>query len=221
MSEPVWKSNDLSCHRAEMLGLVDEPECAACAEWIYSGTINSDHSGTCERKCRACERKSPEHNHPRGMMFVGWGHGWQTCSVCDGITIVFPSLPKADTRDERQEAVREWIVRAFGPNTVVISERVSRVIEEAVELAQSEGFNETMIMNIVKHVFAKEPGKPRQEVGGLGVTILAYCASKGLSADTEEKREFERVLRMPLQYFRKRQEVKHAAGIAIEANPDE
>jgi len=23
-------------------------------------------------------------NHPTGMIFVGWGHGWQPCSSCGG-----------------------------------------------------------------------------------------------------------------------------------------
>jgi len=35
-------------------------------------------------ECPACRRQEGETNHPRGMIFVGWGRGWEPCSRCGG-----------------------------------------------------------------------------------------------------------------------------------------
>lgn len=37
-----------------------------------------------EKVCPACEKQEGEVNHPRGMVFVGWGLGWQACPHCGG-----------------------------------------------------------------------------------------------------------------------------------------
>ena len=34
--------------------------------------------------CKSCEKRPAEINHPPGMIFVGWGTGWQTCPNCNG-----------------------------------------------------------------------------------------------------------------------------------------
>lgn len=34
--------------------------------------------------CDNCIKKPDEKNHPPGMMFIGWGHGWQPCLSCGG-----------------------------------------------------------------------------------------------------------------------------------------
>jgi len=34
--------------------------------------------------CEACAPDTEEANHPVGMIFVGWGHGWQPCQSCGG-----------------------------------------------------------------------------------------------------------------------------------------
>ena len=43
------------------------------------------------RPCKACAKQEHEVNHPPGMVFVGWGRGWQTCVTCDG-TGELPSI---------------------------------------------------------------------------------------------------------------------------------
>jgi hypothetical protein len=97
-------------------------------------------------------------------------------------------------------------VRAtFGDSLLATEERVSRVVEEAVELAQAEGVPAERLHALVRHVYAKPPGDPAQEVGGVGVTVLAYCAAVGISADDAEAREVERVLALPVDHFRRRQ----------------
>lgn len=119
------------------------------------------------------------------------------------------------TRDERQQQVYEWVRTTFGLANQDAHERVLRFFEEAVELAQTEGVSEDELLRIVRHVLAKSPGAPEQEAGGAGTTLLAYCASKGFSADAAERREFERVLSVPAEHFRQRHQSKVDAGIAM------
>lgn len=46
--------------------------------------------------CPQCRRKPHEKNHPIGMIFVGWGHGWVECNACEGT-----GLKTEETCDEQ------------------------------------------------------------------------------------------------------------------------
>jgi hypothetical protein len=118
-------------------------------------------------------------------------------------------------RDARQRAVLQWVGDTFGPLALAPYERAQRVLEEAVELGQAEGLTPERARAVVDHVYGKPPGDPAQEAGGLGVTLLAYCEARGLSADGEEVREFRRVLAIDPAHFRARHNVKADAGIAV------
>lgn len=122
-------------------------------------------------------------------------------------------------RNRRQEQVAQWVERTFGAPALDVSERIARLLEEAIELAQAEGFPPALAHALVDHVYEKRPGEPLQEVGGLGVTILAYCAAVGFSADAAEEKEVARVLAIPPEYFRARQNVKADAGVALRVEP--
>jgi len=37
--------------------------------------------------CDACKRRPGEQNHPAGMIFVGWGRGWEVCGECNGTQV--------------------------------------------------------------------------------------------------------------------------------------
>lgn len=121
------------------------------------------------------------------------------------------------SREDRQRAVVKWAGETFGKDSLTSVERAMRVIEEAVELVQAEGIPIGRVLAVVDHVYKKSPGDPAQEAGGLGVTLLAYCAVRGLSAEQEETREVERVLAIDPAYFRARHNAKAVAGIAVHA----
>lgn len=118
-------------------------------------------------------------------------------------------------RDVRQAHVGQWVRATFGDHTMAIRERAQRLLEEAVELAQASGLSPDDARAIVGHVFSKPMGEPRQEAGGLGVCLLAYCEAAGFSADEEERREFERVQAIDPAHFQRRHNRKADAGIAV------
>lgn len=123
-------------------------------------------------------------------------------------------------RDDRQTAVHTWVVATFGETCANSRmERAQRVLEEAIELAQAEGLVIHQVYAVARHVFDKPAGYPKQEAGGVGVTLLAYCATRNFSADEAEYREFERVQKIDPGVFRARQNVKADAGIAMHARP--
>ncbi len=123
------------------------------------------------------------------------------------------------TRDQRQVAVYRWVVETFGEPNANVTERVLRFFEEAVELAQAEAIAIDQLHAIISHVYRKPPGKPRQEVGGIGTTLLAYCEAKGISAEAAEEAEWQRIQSIKPEFFRQRHNLKADAGIAKTAPP--
>jgi hypothetical protein len=119
------------------------------------------------------------------------------------------------SRARRQSQVYGWCASTFGESVALdMVERVRRLLEEAAELAQVDGLSEDSAVKLIRHVYSKPPGKRAQEVGGVGVTLLAYCEAAGLSADYCERDEIDRILSLPHEYFRKRQNIKAAIGVA-------
>ncbi len=120
-----------------------------------------------------------------------------------------------DDRAERQIEVEKWVIKTFGAVCFhSIEERVLRVVEEALELAQSEFIPQEKILELLGHVFSKPRGEPKQELGGLGVCMLAYAASKRINCDIMEVVEVERIKRLSPAFFRTKQNIKAAKGLA-------
>lgn len=63
--------------------------------------------------------------------------------------------------DVAQRVAHQWASDTFGDAAVTnLPERVTRVLEEAIELAQAEGVSEGAAHKLVAHVFAKPAGDP-------------------------------------------------------------
>lgn len=78
-----------------------------------------------------------------------------------------------------------------------------------------------MAHRLIDHVFSKEAGEIGQELGGVGVTVLALAHAAGIDADAEEQREIARVRSKPLQWFWERNRAKNEAGFDVTgAYPD-
>ena len=118
------------------------------------------------------------------------------------------------SRPERQQLVTDWCRRAFGRESQEDrGKRALRVLEEAIELFQSEGGSRAQAEALLDRVYARAAGEPHQEVGGISVTLLSYCSAAGLSADSCEVAEIERVLKRPLDEARRRHDEKTRAGL--------
>lgn len=119
------------------------------------------------------------------------------------------------SRNQRQKAVYQWASETFGAHNAIPFERALRLFEEATELVQAEGVSEQLLFDIISHVYGKPLGDAKLEAGGVGVTLLAYCESKGISADDAEHKEAYEVLTRDPEYFRARHNLKADARIAL------
>ncbi len=122
-------------------------------------------------------------------------------------------------RDERQATVAKWCAEAFGQDHASsLPQRGLRLLEEALEAAQAAGVPLAQAHHVVDYVYGRPVGELQQELGGIGVTVLALAAAAGLSAEEAEAREVARVLSKPIEHFRRRNIEKNEAG--LEARPD-
>lgn len=118
-------------------------------------------------------------------------------------------------RDALQQRVFQWARDTFGEHNATPEQRAMRLLEEVAELVQSAGVTEVEAHGVVDYVFAKPIGHTGQEIGGVGVTLLAFCESVGLSATACETTEAQRVFATDPERFRERHNRKAQAGIAI------
>ena len=122
----------------------------------------------------------------------------------------------AATRDHRQAEIHAWCMAAFGDHDALfIPQRGLRLVEEAIETAQACGCDPVLLHRLIDHVYSKPVGELPQELGGLGVTMLALAAAAGVSADAAELCEVARVKSKPLSHFAGRNEAKIAAGFHV------
>lgn len=118
-------------------------------------------------------------------------------------------------RDDRQKKVYEWCLAAFGTDHVSVAQRAVRFLEEAIELAQACGARQEMVERLVRHIYAQPQGTVVQELGGVGLTLLALAQSAGMSAELAEVTELNRVLAAPLEHFAARNRNKDELGFKV------
>jgi hypothetical protein len=93
-----------------------------------------------------------------------------------------------------QSRVDDWMQACFGPEiSSDKTERNHRFVEEALELAQSCGCTASEAHQLVDYVFGRPVGEPSQEVGGVMVTLAAFCLAHGMSMEQAGKVELARV----------------------------
>lgn len=113
-----------------------------------------------------------------------------------------------------QSDVLAWAVRSFGPIAQNVDERAARIAEEAIEIAQVEGVPLDTIKRIADRVYSRPAGERWQEIGGTMIGILSYAEIVGLSMAECTRREFDRVLSKPREWWQKKHAEKVAAGTA-------
>ena len=118
------------------------------------------------------------------------------------------------SRHQRQIAVAEWCAQAFGVDQATsLPQRGLRLLEEATEAAQASGVSVVLARRVIEHVYEKQSGDLAQEIGGVGVTVLALATAAGESANVCEVKECLRIFNKPIEHFRERNKAKNAAGL--------
>lgn len=110
----------------------------------------------------------------------------------------------------RQGLIFSWAERTFGPVATSPTERAMRVVEKAIELVQARGIDRRVVDRIVSRVYQRPAGDPRAEVGGLCVTVLAYCEAIEISFYLEVLHEMERVLSLPEEHWKRQHDAETA-----------
>ena len=99
-----------------------------------------------------------------------------------------PGLPSCQSRG------LPWMLECFGPTIPYDKlERGDRFLEEALELLQSGGFPKERITALVNYVYDRDVGEPRQEVGGVMVTLAAYCIAHEINMHDAAETELARI----------------------------
>jgi hypothetical protein len=93
-----------------------------------------------------------------------------------------------------QTRVAKWMRECFGEKIAADKvERNHRFLEEALELVQSLGCTESEALELVRYVYGRPAGEPRQEVGGVMVTLAALCTPNEISLRDAGEAELARV----------------------------
>ncbi|WP_198173690.1 hypothetical protein [Lysobacter soli] len=93
-----------------------------------------------------------------------------------------------------QMGVSAWMAATFPKEVCAdIRERGDRLLEEVLELLQAHGYDRDRVATLTQYVYGRHVGEPAQEVGGVMVTLGAYCLAAGLDMHACGDAELARV----------------------------
>lgn len=93
-----------------------------------------------------------------------------------------------------QDRVKPWLLECFGPEIAADKlERGDRLLEELFELLQSGAYPRERIRAIENYVYSRPVGEPRQEAGGVMVTLAAYCLAHDIDMHAAGEVELARI----------------------------
>ena len=93
-----------------------------------------------------------------------------------------------------QDRVQPWMMACFGPEISGDKlERGDRLLEEVLELLQSGDYPRERVAALTDYVWGRPKGEPSQEVGGVQVTLAAYCLAHALDMHEAGETELARI----------------------------
>lgn len=93
-----------------------------------------------------------------------------------------------------QREVNRWAVECFGEEIARDkSQRSHRFLEEALELVQAGACTKEEAHQLVDYVFDRPVGEITQEVGGVMVTLAAFCNAYGINMRACGNNEVKRI----------------------------
>lgn len=115
-------------------------------------------------------------------------------SIADVIQLAGAVLDASRRRDDLQTRMRAWVEACFGAAVANdTTERGHRMLEEAIELHQAGGCTQADAHLLVDYVYTRPPGVVRQEVGGVVLTLAAFCSARGINFIDAGEEELSRV----------------------------
>lgn len=113
----------------------------------------------------------------------------------------------------KQAKLVNWGVECFGFEHMNDPRvRAMRLLEEALEFAQSVKCPIAQCSALVDYVYSRPAGDPIQELGGIGVTWLVAADSLAVSAEGTLDLEIERISQKHPSHFAARNKQKLDAG---------
>jgi len=93
-----------------------------------------------------------------------------------------------------QSRVDDWLLACFGEQVARDkTERNHRLLEEALETVQACDCTAEDAHQLVDYTFGRPKGEPKQEVGGLALTVAALCLAQGIDMEAAAETELARV----------------------------
>ncbi|WP_292722801.1 hypothetical protein [Mesorhizobium sp.] len=118
-----------------------------------------------------------------------------------------------------QDRVQPWMTACFGAEISGDKvERGDRLLEEVLELLQSGGYDPARVAALRDYVWSRPAGEPSQEVGGVQVTLAAYCLAFGLNMHEAGETELARIW-TKVEKIRAKQAAKPAGSALPVAAP--
>lgn len=109
-----------------------------------------------------------------------------------------------------QLKVKAWAVECFGLEVAVNRPvRNWRFLEEALELVQSLDCTKEEALQLVEYVYNRPVGEPRQEIGGVMVTLAALCEANHFDMEWAGQDELYRIMKPEvMEKIRAKQKLK-------------
>jgi len=79
-----------------------------------------------------------------------------------------------------EHRVESWVRTRLGASQMDRGERAFRLLEEAIELCQTEGVSSSICRQLVDYIYTRPAGTWREEAAGAAVCLFAYCATRGV-----------------------------------------
>lgn len=135
-------------------------------------------------------------------------------------TIECMAMIEGKHKESFQSRVSPWLDACFGEEIKNDKlERSDRFIEEAIELVQSANYPKERVLALVDYVYGRDIGELPQEVGGVMVTLAAFCLANGVDMHECGETELARVW-TKIERIREKQAAKptgSALPVALES----
>lgn len=108
--------------------------------------------------------------------------------------VALEAMPPPPPAETFQARVQPWMLACFNAEIAAdIVERCDRFIEEDLELVQALRWPKDRAHALVDYVYGRPIGEPKQEVGGVKVTLAALCLAIGVDMHEAGEVELARV----------------------------